>query len=85
MICQSAMPRLLRDPDLVRRLDLTGEPQQLERGLGASDRRAALTGRSTGREDVQTMNSTIAQGGLVPSANFKGPQHRPRRLPITGS
>jgi hypothetical protein len=58
------IPKLLRDPDLTRRLDLTGEPQQLSRGLNAADSAAASRHGVQAREDIQSLRSTIAQQGL---------------------
>jgi hypothetical protein len=58
------IPKLLRNPELTSRLDLTGEPQQLGRGLNAADSAATLRHGSQGREDIQSLRSTIAQQGL---------------------
>lgn len=61
---QYIVPKLLQNPDLMRRLDLTGEPQQLGRGLNAADRRLDERYQIQGRQDVQSLRDTIAQGGL---------------------
>jgi hypothetical protein len=61
---QYIVPKLLENPDLMRRLDLTGEPQQLARGLNAADRRLADRYQIQGRQDVQSLRDTIAQSGL---------------------
>ena len=61
---EDIIPKLLRNPDLTKRLDLTGEPQQLSRGLNAADSAAALRHGVQGREDIQSLRSTIAQQGL---------------------
>jgi hypothetical protein len=61
---QYIVPKLLENPDLMRRLDLTGEPQQLARGLNAADRRLADRFGIQGRADVQSLRDTVAMGGL---------------------
>jgi hypothetical protein len=58
------IPKLLRNPDLAHRLDMTGELQQLGRGLNAADSDAQLRHGVLGREDIQSLRSTIAQQGL---------------------
>ena len=58
------VPRLLRDPELVKQMDLTGEPQQLARGLSSADSAAASRFGLQPRADIQSLRSTIAQQGL---------------------
>ena len=62
---EDIIPKLLRNPDLTKRLDLTGEPQQLSRGLNAADSAAASRHGVQAREDIQSLRSTIAQQGLA--------------------
>lgn len=58
------IPKLLRNPDLTNRLEMTGEVPQLARGLSAAERNASLRGGFQPREDLTNLRNILQQGGL---------------------
>jgi hypothetical protein len=57
-------PKLRENAELTRALDLTGEPQQLARGLNAEDSSAASRYGYEPRTDLVSLRDTVARGGL---------------------